>query len=54
MSEVKNKINKNHITRIRRTKSSKPKGVDTLKYCGKIKLKEDALEIQNKLRNEWQ
>jgi hypothetical protein len=29
------------------------KGVDTLKYCGKIKIKKDALQIQNKLRNEW-
>lgn len=54
MPAVKNKINKKHITRIKRTKSSKPKGVNTLKYCGKIKLKEDPLNIQNKLRNEWQ
>lgn len=54
MSEIKNKTNKNQIVRIKRTKSSKPKGVDTLKYCGKIKLEEDALDIQNKLRNEWQ
>ena len=54
MSEIKNKIKKNPITRIKRTKETKPKGVDTLKYCGKIKLKEDPLEIQNKLRNEWQ
>lgn len=29
------------------------KGVNTLKYCGKIKIKQDALQIQNKLRNEW-
>lgn len=28
-------------------------GVDTHKYCGKIKIKEDALIIQQKLRNEW-
>jgi ribonuclease HIII len=28
-------------------------GIDVLKYCGKIKLKEDALMIQKKLRNEW-
>lgn len=54
MSAVKNKIKKNHITRIKRTKNSKIKGVDTLKYCGKIKLKEDPLDMQNKLRNEWQ
>ena len=29
------------------------KGVDLIKYCGKIKLTEDALAIQKKLRNEW-
>jgi len=29
-------------------------GVDVMKYCGKIKLKEDALVIQKSIRNEWQ
>jgi len=29
-------------------------GVDVLKFCGKIKLKKDALVIQKQLRNEWQ
>lgn len=29
-------------------------GVDVIKYCGSIKLKTDALEIQKSLRNEWQ
>ncbi len=29
-------------------------GVDVMKYCGKIKLKGDALKIQKSLRNEWQ
>lgn len=28
-------------------------GIDIMKYCGKIKLKEDALVIQKSLRNEW-
>ena len=28
-------------------------GVNTLKYCGSIKLKEDALTIQKALRKEW-
>ena len=54
MSEIKNKTKKKHITRIKRAKSSKPEGVDTLKYCGRIKLKEDPLVIQKTLRNEWQ
>jgi len=31
----------------------KPKGVDVYKYCGKINLKKDALDIQKDLRNEW-
>lgn len=29
-------------------------GVDTQKYCGKIKIKDDALKIQKGLRNEWE
>lgn len=42
------------IKRIRKEKSGIGKGVDTLKYCGVLKLKENPLEIQKKLRNEWQ
>jgi len=30
------------------------KGVETLKFCGAIKLKEDPLSIQNAMRNEWE
>ena len=30
------------------------KGVDTLKYCGKIKLSIDPLSIQKKIRDEWE
>lgn len=29
-------------------------GVDVMKHCGKIRLKEDALVIQKSLRNEWE
>lgn len=29
------------------------KNVDLKMYCGKIKLKEDSLIIQKRLRNEW-
>jgi hypothetical protein len=35
-------------------KDLKPKGVDVYRYCGKITLKKDALNIQRELRNEWQ
>jgi hypothetical protein len=30
------------------------KGVDTKKYCGTVKLKEDPLVIQKQMRDEWQ
>lgn len=30
------------------------KGVDTKKYCGVIRLKEDPLQMQQKMRDEWQ
>lgn len=30
------------------------KKLDTRKYCGVIKLKEDPLAIQKKLRDEWE
>jgi hypothetical protein len=30
------------------------KGVNTKKYCGVIKLKEDPLAIQKKMRDEWE
>ncbi len=29
------------------------KGIDTRKYCGKIKLKKDSLKLQKELRDEW-
>ena len=48
-----NKKVKNYIIRIRKNKTSKPEGINTLKYCGTIKLNEDALVIQKKLRDEW-
>jgi hypothetical protein len=30
------------------------KGVDTIKYCGKITLNQDSLTIQKNFRNDWQ
>jgi len=42
------------IQRIRKEKSSLGKGVDTLKFCGVLKLKDSPMEIQKKLRDEWQ
>lgn len=34
-------------------KERKRKGVDANKYCGILKLEEDPLEIQKRLRDEW-
>ena len=35
------------------SKRRETNGVDVRKYCGTIKLKEDALTIQKRLRDEW-
>lgn len=49
-----NKKNTKKITRIRgKKKLNGSEGVDTLKYCGIITLKEEPLVIQKRLRDEW-
>ena len=30
------------------------KGIDTKKYCGILKMKEDAVKIQKRMRDEWE
>ena len=35
-------------------KLTNSKGVNTKKYCGTVKLQEDPLAIQKKMRDEWQ
>ena len=42
-TEMENISAKLHVT----------KGVNTKKYCGVIKLKEDPLVIQKQMRDEW-
>ena len=42
------------IKKVRRQKADVEKSVDTKKFCGVIKLKEDPMTIQKKLRDEWQ
>lgn len=32
---------------------SKPKGIDTSKYCGVLKTEIDPIEYQRRIRNEW-
>lgn len=51
---MENKKSELKIKPVRRKKSDVDKGVNTLKYCGVIKLKEKPLDIQKRLRDEWQ
>lgn len=51
---LKKGAGKKEIEAIRKKLKEFPsKGVNTKKYCGVIKLKQDALEIQKKMRDEW-
>ncbi len=52
---LKKGASKKEIAAIRKKLDKLPvKGVDTKKYCGVIKLKEDPMEIQKKMRDEWE
>ena len=53
---LKKGASKKEIEALRRKleRNRPPKGVDTKKYCGVIKLKEDPLVIQKKMRDEWE
>ncbi|HEX8314510.1 MAG TPA: hypothetical protein VF609_05945 [Flavisolibacter sp.] len=42
------------IKTVRRERAVVEKVVDTKKFCGVIRLKEDPLAIQKRLRDEWQ
>jgi len=35
-------------------KKASKKGFDAYKFCGTVKFDEDALEIQKKMRDEWE
>lgn len=50
---LKKKSSKKNISR-KFNQAINRKGVDTTKYCGVIKLSDDALTIQKELRNEWE
>ena len=39
------------LTRLRQKKRTK--GIDAYKYCGVLTLRDDALNIQKKMRDEW-
>jgi hypothetical protein len=52
---LKQGASKKEIEALRKKLEKLPsKGVDTKKYCGVIKLKEDPMAIQKKMRDEWQ
>jgi hypothetical protein len=53
---LKKGASKKEIEALRRKleRNRPSKGVDTKKYCGVIKLKEDPLVIQKKMRDEWE
>ncbi len=50
---LKKGVSKKQIETIEKKLKAK-NGVDVMKYCGTIKLNEDALTIQKSFRNEWQ
>jgi hypothetical protein len=52
---VKKGASSKEIAAIRKKINGIPeKGVDTKKYCGVIKLKEEPMLIQKKMRDEWE
>ncbi len=53
VTTLKKGSSKVDIQKITKQINTNKKGVDTLKYCGKIQLDKDSLEIQKELRNEW-
>ncbi len=40
-------------TLLRKAQPAKAKGLDAMKHLGKLKLEEDPLAIQRRLRDEW-
>jgi hypothetical protein len=55
VTTLKKGISKTEILKIMKkvNANKNSKGVNTLKFCGKIQLNKDAIEIQKELRNEW-
>ncbi len=48
----------NQITRIEREKllislPSQSRGINTRKYCGKVRFNQDGLTLQKQMRNDW-
>ena len=54
MIVIKKRASKRSIAAsLKKLENNRKQGFDANKYCGTIKLKEDALAIQKRLRNEW-
>jgi len=54
VTKLKKGISKSEILKVIKqvNENKNVKGVNTQKYCGKIQLSKDALEIQKEIRNE--
>jgi len=53
MGIIKIKENEESPSYKKKLRRVKLKGLNTKKYCGKLKLTENPLEIQRRLRSEW-
>jgi hypothetical protein len=51
---ISKKTTKKEFDKLNSKIQSKKKGVDTFKYCGKVRFAEDALTLQKQWRDEWQ
>lgn len=52
---IKKGDSKAHIKKaLQKIEESSNQGLDAKKYCGILKLEEDPLAIQKKMRDEWQ
>ena len=53
MNVITIKKNEKKTTYQKKLRQLKSEGLDAIKYCGKIIIKEDAIKIQKQLRDEW-
>ncbi len=51
---IKRGMKEQEIHSLVSSKKNKKKKINLKKYCGKIVLKEDAVNIQKRFRDEWQ
>jgi hypothetical protein len=54
VTTIKKGTSREKILQTLKNRQIRIKSPDVKKYCGIIKLEEDPLELQKKLRNEWE